>query len=68
MRNAEDYRANALECERMGEITKNERDRRTWLEMAAIWRRKLALAAGVDPRPQASSQPPSRGQNWLDAE
>jgi hypothetical protein len=32
--------ANVVECQRMARITKDNRDRRTWLDMAVSWMRK----------------------------
>ena len=37
MSKADEYRANAAECQRMAKVARNERDRRTWLEMAQHW-------------------------------
>ena len=35
-----EYEANAAECQRMARITRDEKDRLTWLDMAAYWLRK----------------------------
>jgi hypothetical protein len=32
--------ANAVECQRMARITRDNTDRRTWLDMAMSWMRK----------------------------
>ena len=36
----EEYLANAVECQRMARITRDNGDRRTWLDMAVSWMRK----------------------------
>jgi hypothetical protein len=47
----DEYRANAAECQRMSEITKNPADKQTWLEMAAGWMRMIR-----QPQPSASDK------------
>jgi hypothetical protein len=47
----DEYRANAAECQRMAEITKNPAEKQTWLEMAASWLRMVK-----QPRPSASDK------------
>jgi hypothetical protein len=36
----EEYLANAVECQRMARVTRSDRDRLTWLDMALSWLRK----------------------------
>jgi hypothetical protein len=33
----DEYRANAAECHRMASITRNETDKRSWLDMERHW-------------------------------
>jgi hypothetical protein len=40
MNACEEYQANAAECQRMARVTRNAKERQTWLEMAAAWLRK----------------------------
>jgi hypothetical protein len=40
----DEYRANAAECERIARYTRNESERRTWLEMADSWLRLIRPA------------------------
>ena len=37
----DEYRANAAECQRMARFTRNESEKRTWLEMAESWLRLI---------------------------
>jgi uncharacterized alpha-E superfamily protein len=39
MSKIEEYRANAVECDRMARTARDEVDRRTWQEMAESWLR-----------------------------
>jgi hypothetical protein len=41
MSRADEYRANAQECERMAASSRNNDDRVTWLQMAAHWLRMI---------------------------
>ena len=41
MNNSEEFRANAAECQRMAEATKNPGDKRRWLQMAESWLRMI---------------------------
>ena len=41
MSRSEEYRANAAECQRMADRTRNEADKRGWLKMAASWLRMI---------------------------
>jgi hypothetical protein len=41
MNKNDEYRANAAECERMARFTRNESEKRTWLEMAESWLRLI---------------------------
>jgi hypothetical protein len=41
----DEYRANAAECERMARFTRNESEKRTWLDMAEAWLRMIKPAA-----------------------
>jgi len=40
MGKAEEYLANATECVRMARLSKDERDRHTWLSVAESWMQK----------------------------
>jgi hypothetical protein len=44
----EEYRANAAECERMARVTRDESEKRTWLDMAESWLRL------IHPSPEAN--------------
>jgi hypothetical protein len=48
----DEYRANAAECERMARFTRNESEKRTWLDMAESWLRKIKAA----PQPVAADR------------
>ena len=37
----DEYRANAAECERMARFTRNDSEKRTWLDMAESWLRLI---------------------------
>jgi hypothetical protein len=37
----DEYRANAAECQRIARYTRDESDKRTWLEMADSWLRLI---------------------------
>ena len=41
MNKNDEYRANAAECQRMARFTRNESEKRTWLEMAESWLRLI---------------------------
>jgi hypothetical protein len=41
----DEYRANAAECERMARFTRNESEKRTWLDMAESWLRMIKPAS-----------------------
>ena len=45
MRKDDEYRAKAAECQRMGNFTKNPRDKQTWLEIAESWLRMIRQPA-----------------------
>jgi hypothetical protein len=45
----DEYRANAAECERMARFTRNESEKRTWLDMAESWLRM------IKPAPQSAA-------------
>jgi hypothetical protein len=51
MNSNEEFRANAAECERMADATKNPGDKRRWMKMAENWLRMIAPA-----RPNASDR------------
>ena len=53
---ANDYRENAAECNRMADIAIDARDKQTWAEMAAHWLRLLRPIGRV--KPVSSSLPP----------
>jgi hypothetical protein len=40
----EEYLANAVECQRMARVTRNDNDRLTWVDMALSWLRKAVRA------------------------
>jgi hypothetical protein len=41
----DEYRANAAECQRMADSSRDPNDRATWLKMAASW---LSMIEGAD--------------------
>jgi hypothetical protein len=41
MGKSDEYRANAAECERMAGISNNQKEKVTWLQMAAHWLRLI---------------------------
>lgn len=41
MNKFDEFRANAAECERMAEATKNPADKKHWLKMAESWLRMI---------------------------
>jgi len=41
MNNSDEFRANAAECQRMADATKNAGDKRSWLQMAESWLRMI---------------------------
>jgi hypothetical protein len=41
MSKSDEYRANAAECQRTGNLSRNAADKQTWLEMAASWLRMI---------------------------
>jgi hypothetical protein len=45
----DEYRANAAECQRIARITRNESEKRTWLDMAESWLRMIKPAQPGDP-------------------
>jgi hypothetical protein len=49
MNKNDEYRANAAECERIARITRNESEKRTWLDMAESWLRLIEPAQPRDP-------------------
>jgi hypothetical protein len=55
----DEYRANAIECRRMAEMSKNERDKQTWLEMAEHWHMKITPTEGAAEHGQEAEQPNS---------
>jgi hypothetical protein len=50
MNKNDEYRANAAECERIARYTRNESERRTWLDMADSWLRLIRPANPADAR------------------
>jgi site-specific recombinase len=40
MDKSDEFRANAQECQRMADATKNPGDKRRWLQMAETWLRR----------------------------
>jgi hypothetical protein len=54
---AKEYRANAAECQRMGEIARNPTDKQTWLEMAANWLRMAQARDAATTAAQAQGAP-----------
>jgi hypothetical protein len=49
MNKNDEYRANAAECQRMARFTRNESEKRTWLEMAESWLRLIQPSQSSDP-------------------
>lgn len=45
----DEYRANAAECQRIARFTRNESEKRSWLEMAESWLRLIKPAQPSDP-------------------
>ena len=45
----DEYRANAAECQRIARFTRNESEKRTWLDMAESWLRLIKPAQSSDP-------------------
>ena len=41
MNSSDEFRANAAECRRMADATKNAGDKRRWLQMAESWLRMI---------------------------
>jgi hypothetical protein len=37
----DEYRANAIECQRMADFSRDPNDKATWLKMAASWLRMI---------------------------
>ena len=48
MNKNDEYRANAAECQRMARFTRNESEKRTWLEMAESWLRLIQPSQSSD--------------------
>jgi hypothetical protein len=48
MNKNDEYRANAAECQRMARFTRNESEKRTWLEMAESWLRLIQHSQSSD--------------------
>ena len=42
----DEYRANAVECERMAKVARNEADKQSWLGMARHWLAMIKDTAG----------------------
>jgi hypothetical protein len=40
----DEYRANAVECERMAKVARNETDKQSWLGMARHWLAMIKVA------------------------
>ena len=49
--NNDEFRANATECQRMADATKNPGDKKRWLQMAESWLRMIKA-----PRPTAGER------------
>jgi hypothetical protein len=49
MNKNDEYRANAAECQRMARFTRNESEKRTWLQMAESWLRLIQSSQSSDP-------------------
>jgi hypothetical protein len=69
MSKSDEYRANAAECQRMADVTRNLADKQTWLEMAASWLRMIPAAprSGSDGF-DAAEKVQGTGQKKSDAE
>jgi hypothetical protein len=46
-----EYRENAAECERIARLTRDETDKRSWLDMARHWRGLISVPPGGDQQP-----------------
>ena len=46
-----EYRENAAECERMARLTRDNTDKRTWLDMAQHWRSLISVPPGGSQQP-----------------
>ena len=51
MNKDDEYRENAAECERMARLTRDNTDKRTWLDMAQHWRSLISVPPGGSQRP-----------------
>lgn len=56
--NNDEFRANATECQRMADATKNPGDKKRWLQMAESWLRMIK-----PPRPTAGERFDAAAQN-----
>jgi len=67
MNKNDEYRANATECQRMARFTRNESEKRTWLEMAESWLRLIQSSQSSDLADRfdsiAASDPRSRTEH-----
>lgn len=56
MNKFDEFRANAEECQRMADATKNPGDKRRWLQMAESWLRMVKRATAGDRFDSAARQ------------
>jgi hypothetical protein len=62
MNKDDEYRENAAECERMARITRDNTDKRTWLDMAQHWQGLIGIPPGGSPAARGLKVYKSRGQ------
>ena len=64
----DEYRANAAECQRMADITRNPKDKQTWLEMAQHWLHMITQRKTPTARFDAAVRERGTGQSRSEAE
>ena len=67
MNKLDEFRANAAECQRMAEATKNEADKRRWLQMAESWLRMIKPRQTASDRFDAAKRDSGTHQTKSDA-
>jgi hypothetical protein len=69
MTKSDEYRANAAECQRMADISRNPAEKQTWLEMAASWLRMIPQPSpSASDKFDAAEQARGTGQRKSDSE
>jgi len=69
MSKSAEYRANAAECQRMAEISRNPAEKQMWLEMAASWLRMITQPSPSNSdRFDAAEKAQGTGQKKSDSE